>query len=484
MSPRSRRLAAAIGLIASGWLAGPAARSSAGQAGPDGPLPACAPAAGTRPVDAAAPASAPATHPARTPFADGLRAPQDHLSPAVEQAMLDEIRRNVAWLRRSGHPAPARRAAAVTFDFPLRLAPGLPGDAGFYLSAFADHDPASGKVLDYNGGNRTYDGHKGIDYALWPFPWNKLDAGDVQVLAAAAGTIVAKADGNLADKHCGNAGDGGEWNYLALEHADGRMTIYGHLRHRSLTSKGVGKTVERGELLATAASSGNSSGPHLHFEVRAEAFAKEWIDPYAGPHSQAESLWSDQRPYLDSAINLLATHEGPPQSPDPCLPSQTRFQTHFTAPARVYLYAYYRDFQGSLPTEVRVLRPDGTVFRVWTYSEDIAFVRGFSHGWVAELAGDEPSGTWRVEASYNGRSHTTRFELDGAEARPTMTAAPMPTALPTDTASPSASTTPTASASPTAPPAPPATREAGPPSPSPAATVRPLLLPQLRGGRR
>ena len=187
-------------------------------------------------------------------------------------------------------------------------------------------------------------------------------------------------------------GDGGDWNYVALEHADGRMTIYGHLRHLSLTAKAIGQTVARGEVLGTAGSSGNSSGPHLHFEVRTKSFAQEWIDPFAGPHSQAESLWTAQGPYIDPAINLLAVHEGPPSSPDPCLPSVTRFKDRFATPANVYLYAYYRDFQGALPTEVRVHRPDGTLFRSWTYSDDTAFVRASSHAWVAQLAAGVAAG--------------------------------------------------------------------------------------------
>ena len=435
------------------------------------------------PAAAAPPPPAPA---AQTAFAEALDAPRDNLSPASERAMLDEISRNVARLRRAGLPAPQRRAEAVTYDFPLGLAPGVPGEAGYYVSALADHDPAAGKVLDYHGGSRTYDSHRGIDIALWPFPWNKLDAGDVQVLAVAAGTIVAKADTNAADHHCGNAGDGGDWNYVALEHADGRMTIYGHLRHQSLTAKAIGQAVARGEVLGTAGSSGNSSGPHLHFEVRAKSFAKEWIDPFAGPHSQAESLWTAQGPYIDPAINLLAVHEGPPNTPDPCLPSLTRFKNHFTAPANVYLYAYYRDFQGLLPTEVRVHRPDGTVFRSWTYTDDTAFVRASSHAWVAQLAAGEPPGVWRVEASYNGQSHEAMFTVDGAPVAPSATAAPTATAAPSATAASTATAAPTATAIQVATAAPaasvPPIAPASPTAPI-ATTAHPLLLPQLRRGR-
>jgi hypothetical protein len=112
--------------------------------------------------------------------------PRDEISPAQEQAMWEEIQRNIETLRSMGALAPLNTAQAVTYNFPLRMAPGLPDYAGFRVSAFADHNPASGPVLDYNGGARTYDGHRGTDYALYPFSWNKVDAGDVQVIAAAA----------------------------------------------------------------------------------------------------------------------------------------------------------------------------------------------------------------------------------------------------------------------------------------------------------
>ena len=152
---------------------------------------------------------------------------------------------------------------------------------------------------------------------------------------------------------------------MALLHADGRLTIYGHMRYNSLTSKAVGQTVAQGEYLGTAASSGNSSGPHLHFEVRVGTFSSaEWIDPYAGPNSQPESLWANQRPYFDSAINTLSTHFAPPSTPDPCQPTVTNLQDSFTTPHNIYFYAYYRDFQGALTTQLNIYRPDGSTFQI------------------------------------------------------------------------------------------------------------------------
>jgi murein DD-endopeptidase MepM/ murein hydrolase activator NlpD len=346
---------------------------------------------------------------------EDLDMPRDEISPAEEQAMWEEIQRNIATLRDAGALAVPNAAQTVTYNIPLRMAPGLPDYAGFRVSAFADHNPTSGQLLDYNSGTRTYDGHRGTDYALYPFNWNKVDAGEVQVIAAAPGTILGNSNVDPTDHNCSSSSSDA-WNYVALVHADGRMTIYGHMRYNSLTSKGIGQTVTQGEYLGTVASSGNSSGPHLHFEVRVGSFSSaEWIDPYAGPNSQPESLWTNQRPYFDSSVNKLATHSAPPSTPDPCLPSTTNLQDSFTTPRNIYFYTYYRDYQGALVTQLNIYRPDGSTFQSWQdVPADNTFYSGASRARVFAFSANEPAGTWRFEATYNGQSYETFFTLTDA----------------------------------------------------------------------
>jgi murein DD-endopeptidase MepM/ murein hydrolase activator NlpD len=81
-----------------------------------------------------------------------------------------------------------------------------------------------------------------------------------------------------------------EPNYIVIEHPDGIRSEYFHLKKDSVVVE-EGQEVQCGDLLALVGSSGYSSMPHLHFEVEIEG---EWIDPYAGPFSQAESLWELQ----------------------------------------------------------------------------------------------------------------------------------------------------------------------------------------------
>jgi len=338
--------------------------------------------------------------------------PQSEISPMAEASMEEEIQHNIDILQEKGALTAPNSNQSVTYQFPLRLAPGLPDSAGFRVSAFVDHNLVVGQVMDYNGGARTYDNHHGTDFGLWPFAWNKLDAGEMQVVAAAAGTIIAYGNVNPADHNCG-PNSTGNWNYVALVHADGRMTIYGHMRYNSLTPKGIGQTVAQGEYLGIAASSGNSSGPHLHFEVRKASFSTEWIDPYAGPNSQPESLWALQRPYIDSAINRLATHSAPPSTPDDCKPTVTHLQDSFTTPSTVYFYTYYRDYIGGLVTQFSVYRPDGSIFQTWQDSPiDNTFYSMAIRSKVIAFSNSDPAGTWRFEANYNGQTYATFFNIN------------------------------------------------------------------------
>jgi murein DD-endopeptidase MepM/ murein hydrolase activator NlpD len=62
-------------------------------------------------------------------------------------------------------------------------------------------------------------------------------------------------------------------NHVLLQHAGGLSTLYAHLVRMNV---GWGQSVKRGELIGWVGSTGNSTGPHLHFEIR---FAGVPVDP-------------------------------------------------------------------------------------------------------------------------------------------------------------------------------------------------------------
>lgn len=68
---------------------------------------------------------------------------------------------------------------------------------------------------------------------------------------------------------------GGYGNVVILDHGNGYQTLYAHLNQ---TSVQCGQSVFQGERIGSGGSTGNSTGPHLHFEVRNQGgFVNPWF---------------------------------------------------------------------------------------------------------------------------------------------------------------------------------------------------------------
>lgn len=81
-------------------------------------------------------------------------------------------------------------------------------------------------------------------------------------LAAPYGTLVGAADGGQVIQ----AGYSGGYGYsVTLYHGGGFATLYAHLSSIQVT---IGQNIERGQVIGLVGSTGLSTGPHLHFEVR------------------------------------------------------------------------------------------------------------------------------------------------------------------------------------------------------------------------
>lgn len=110
---------------------------------------------------------------------------------------------------------------------------------------------------------------KGIYTSNFGYRWGVLHAGID--LANSIGTpIYAVSDGVVID--AGPTAGYGMW--VKLLHADGTVTLYGHV---NTTLVNVGECVMAGDQIATMGNRGNSTGPHLHFEV--QLGGTERIDP-------------------------------------------------------------------------------------------------------------------------------------------------------------------------------------------------------------
>lgn len=110
---------------------------------------------------------------------------------------------------------------------------------------------------------------------IWPLPythnltsdfgtrWGRLHGGvDISAGGVYGQSIVAADSGTVI--LAGNQGDG-YGNYVIIDHGNGYKTLYGHM---SSVAAYTGQQVAQGEVIGYVGSTGNSTGPHLHFEIR------------------------------------------------------------------------------------------------------------------------------------------------------------------------------------------------------------------------
>lgn len=136
-------------------------------------------------------------------------------------------------------------------------------DPGVTLSYGVDRDRTLGRQLDWTGHvwndgvphpGRVYDQHSGVDYPM---------ALRSEVAAARDGTVI-DVEGGYGTSQFGNFG-----NFVLLQHADGRRTLYYHLAGASDGGIGVavGDKVVAGQMIGRSGCSGICYGAHLHFEM-------------------------------------------------------------------------------------------------------------------------------------------------------------------------------------------------------------------------
>src|SRR6185436_29842 len=146
-------------------------------------------------------------------------------------------------------------------------------------------DATSG-TLDYTGGTgseaKTYNGHTGIDIDVPNFRW--MDGSVSHVLAAASGVVTVVRD-TEPDRNTSCAGNA---NIVQVRHPDGLTALYGHLKKGSVAVS-VGQQVSAGAILGVVGSSGCSTAPHLHFELRDAA--NRIVDPFRN------ELWASPPSY-------------------------------------------------------------------------------------------------------------------------------------------------------------------------------------------
>jgi murein DD-endopeptidase MepM/ murein hydrolase activator NlpD len=142
-------------------------------------------------------------------------------------------------------------------------------------------DPSVARVLGAGHCGAISDGPVGISVLLWPANNRFLSGYDYSPAANHFGIDI---DGNHGDPvYASDNGvvvyagwnDWGYGNMVVIDHGNGWQTLYAHL---SAVSVGCGAHVYQGNMIGAFGSTGNSSGPHLHFELMHDQYGK--VNPW------------------------------------------------------------------------------------------------------------------------------------------------------------------------------------------------------------
>lgn len=355
---------------------------------------------------------------------------RDATSPDWDARTRFEADIAVARFARDGMPGvPKAQAPVADLQWPLKPAAGFDQYDYHGTLNFVDHDPRFPEfVQDYTCGSRTYDlaggyNHAGTDYYLWPFPWLMMDEGQVAIVAAAPGVISGTDDGHF-DRQCFFDGTS-QPNFVRILQDDGLTAIYLHMRNGSVTTLPLGARVAAGDYLGLVGSSGQSSGPHLHFELRDAA--GNVVDPRHGQCNAAPDRWAVFQPYEDPHIDSLSTHAAEPEQAgcgfanDANVDDAPHYADTFAPRDVLWVFASYRDQRNGEVTQYSILRPDGSVFAQWDF--DLAtqgfprpFYSGTAWDWKFVLPAAVPRGAWQVRAVFEGQTYTHDFVVADAPA--------------------------------------------------------------------
>lgn len=302
----------------------------------------------------------------------------------------------------------------VLFDWPIQQAAGFSYNDTWAISGYVDHNTAyPNQLQDYNCGTQTYDttsgyNHQGVDIYLWPFWWKQMDDNQTEIIAAASGQIIAKGDGQF-DRSCGF--NSNQWNAVYVQHSDGSVAWYGHMKNGSVTTKNVGDMVTTGEVLGTVGSSGNSTGPHLHFEVYTNASYTQLVDPYYGTCNSlnGDSWWLNQNPYSNPSINAALTHSDNPVVFSNCPDQETTFESiNFELGDTIYLTAFLRDQVAGNNVSVQILRPDNSVFYNTSFNATSTGSLWYYYWFFNSF---DVIGEWKWIVNFQGESITHLFNI-------------------------------------------------------------------------
>ena len=319
----------------------------------------------------------------------------------------------------------------MTAVFSLVLAPGLAAvppsvsaqlapDGGFskplkceldrdcWIINVPDADGSDAKAQDHRCGLRTYNGHKGTDFAIRDF--RAVDDG-ADVIAVGPGLVTAARDGAneyykqtpetgklIGRKACGNG--------VIIEHTGGWESQYCHMRKASIGVK-LGDHVKRGDVLGKIGLSGRTEFPHVHIEFRVDG---KTIDPFtggpvgAGCNSSMRPVWAEDAGvrYPGFALYAAGFIDHTPSGDRVRSSARSPVSMARHAPGLVLWAAMFGVQRGDV-LKLRILDPAGAAVAVREVRLDRA------QAWRMEATGRKmPSSGWAA-GGWKGEAELQRF---------------------------------------------------------------------------
>lgn len=345
------------------------------------------------------------------------------LNDETRAIIIEKLKDNYAALKKQGVIQENINRSTPQYRFPLKVKDGRNETSLWAVSNYVDHKSQytsnsndESSVLDYNCGTRSYDidgyNHQGTDIFLWPFQWVLMNNDDVEIVAAEAGTILYKHDGE-DDQNCSFCTGQCEWNAVYVTHTDGSVGWYGHMKKNSLTTKDIGETVEKGEYLGVVGSSGNSTGAHLHFEVYTDNSYDNLIDPYEGTCNalNSSSWWEEQEAYRQSTINQLGVHYAAPSFNDCPTPTTTNLSDVYEGGDDIYFAAYFRDLEVGDYVAFEITNPNGQEYTSWDFTSSDEYSAAYWY-WSLTTNPFMTAGKYQFKATYEGNVTVQNFWVD------------------------------------------------------------------------
>lgn len=289
----------------------------------------------------------------------------------------------------------------LSLKFPFRGAE----NKEWVVNNYVDLDTSKGGMRDFRGNKnadaKTYDGHNGIDIDLPTF--RQQDAG-WNVFASAAGTVVS-VKGDLFDRNYVGAKGCGDWNHVAVDHGNGWVSYYGHLRKNSVKVK-VGDVIAQGKVLGLVGSSGCSSTTHLHFELKCDGNV---VDPMEQEMFSNPPQYSPSLSYMDMIVRKGEFTDG---SNDALMKDPQMNITSINPNTRIGVGVSTAGGKVGDTLDIQIVRADNSV---WTTFGPAKVEREWRHSWPRWWATlPNGSGQWTARVRING-SEVARsaFNVEG-----------------------------------------------------------------------